>query len=158
MVADNLLLLLGAKRYGAPGTREKGVRAVTEFLQSLDLPMDEVKIADGSGLSGENRVTASFMARYLQKVTQKPWFKDFYESLPRAGMDGTLKDIGYKNERFRAKTGRLENVYSMAGYGVDGRGREITFAYIVNTPGASAMDLERTGAEVMRFLASEALP
>jgi len=158
VVADNLLLALGAEKYGAPGTLEKGVRAVTEFLQSLDLPMDEVKIADGSGLSGENRVTARFMAEYLQRVSRKPWFRDFYESLPRAGLDGTLKDIGYTNERFRVKSGRLEDVYSLAGYGVDAKGREIAFAFIVNTPGASAMNLEQTGADVMRYLASEALP
>ena len=158
VVADNLLLALGAEKYGAPGTLEKGVRAVTEFLQSLDLPMNEVKNADGSGLSSENRVTARFMAEYLQRVSRKPWFRDFCESLPRAGIDGTLKDLGYRNERFRVKSGRLENVYSLAGYGVDAKGREIAFAFIVNTPGASAMNLEQTGADVMRYLASEALP
>jgi D-alanyl-D-alanine carboxypeptidase/D-alanyl-D-alanine-endopeptidase (penicillin-binding protein 4) len=155
LVADNLLLLLGAEKFGAPGTREKGLKAVNDFLSTLDLPVGETTIADGSGLREENRVTARYMAEYLGKVARKRWFGSFYDSLPRAGLDGTLREIGYKNERFRVKSGRLENVFALAGYGVDGKGREIVFAYIINVPGAAVMNLERSGAEVMRYLAEK---
>jgi len=82
VVADNLLLSLGAERFRPPGTREKGLRAVNEFLESLDLPKGEAVIADGSGLNANNRVTVSFMARYLAAVTKKPWFETFYHSRP----------------------------------------------------------------------------
>lgn len=153
VAADNLLLLLGAESFDDPGTREKGLRAVNEFLDTLGLPDGEAVIADGSGLLEGNRVTAGCMAQYLHKVVQKPWFSSLRDSLPRAGIDGTLRDIGYRNERFRAKTGRLENAFALAGYGLDGKGREIAFAYVVNMRGAAAVDLERSGAEVMRLLA-----
>lgn len=155
VVADNLFLLLGAERFGLPGTREKGARAVAAFIDTLGLPLAEVTIADGSGLRAENRATANFMARYLAAVAKKSWFGVFRDSLPRAGFDGTLKDLGYRNVRFRGKTGRLENAFALAGYGVDRRGRDIAFAYIVNVPGAFALNLERTGAEVMRYIAEE---
>jgi len=157
VVADNLLLLLGADEYGAPGTREKGLKAVNDFLATLGLPIGEAAIADGSGLSEENRVTARFMAEYLGKAAKKRWFRSFYDSLPRAGLDGTLREIGYKNERFRVKSGSLENTFALAGYGVDAKGREIVFAYIVDVPGATVMNLERSGAEVMRYLGTEVL-
>jgi D-alanyl-D-alanine carboxypeptidase len=97
------------------------------------------------------------MARYLAAVAKKPWFETFFNALPQAGIEGTLKEIGYKNERFRVKSGRLENAFALAGYGVDWRGRDIAFAYIVNIPGGAALNLERSGAEVMRYLAEEVL-
>lgn len=152
VVADNLLLLLGAESYGAPGTREKGLRAVSAFLATLDLPKGEETIADGSGLHPGNLVSARCMARYLAAVQSRPWFGVFRDSLPRAGLDGTVREIGYRNERFRVKSGRLENVYALAGYGVDAKGREISFAYIVNTRGPLTPAVERSGGELLRLL------
>lgn len=153
VASDNLLLALGAQKFGFPGTREKGVRAVEEHLVSLGLFPGEMTIVDGSGLLEGNRMSPQFMVRYLSAVATKPWFPTFQNSLPRAGMDGTLKNNGYRNELFRAKTGRLENSYGLAGFGRDGKGREIIFAYIVNVPDGAAPNLEQSGAEVMRFLA-----
>jgi D-alanyl-D-alanine carboxypeptidase/D-alanyl-D-alanine-endopeptidase (penicillin-binding protein 4) len=152
VVADNLLLTLGACGNAERGTKEKGLKAVTEFLSLSGLPMNEVKMADGSGLSSENRATAHFMALYLAKVAGKPWFGDFYNSLPRTGIEGTAANIGYRNEKFRIKTGILEDVFALAGFGADGKGRDIAFAYIVNVPGGGVMNLERSGAEVMKLL------
>jgi serine-type D-Ala-D-Ala carboxypeptidase/endopeptidase (penicillin-binding protein 4) len=158
VMADNLLLSLGATRYGAPGTRDKGLKAVNEFLGVLDLPHGEMVIADGSGLRDENRMTAGYMAHYLRGVSKKSWFPAFRDSLPRAGLDGTLRNIGYRNERFRVKSGRLENAFALAGYGVDGMGRVIAFAYIVNvSAGGAGMNLELSGAEVMKYLGTEVL-
>lgn len=157
VVADNLLLVLGAERSGAPGTREKGANAIRDFLDSLGLPDEGVTLADGSGLQDNNRVTARFTAQYLQRVSPKPWFASFRDSLPRVGMDGTVKEICYRNERFRVKTGRLENAYAMAGYGVDANSRDMAFAFIVNVPGAGFLHLEQCGAEVMRYLGPEGL-
>lgn len=152
VVADNLLLALGADRYGAPGTREKGLQAVTEFLASSGMPVNEAKPADGSGLSGDNRATAHFLAVYLAKIAGKPCFGDFYNSLARAGLEGTAANISYRNEKFRIKTGILEDAFAIAGFGVDGNGRDIAFAYIVNVPGGGVMNLEKSGAEVMKLL------
>jgi D-alanyl-D-alanine carboxypeptidase/D-alanyl-D-alanine-endopeptidase (penicillin-binding protein 4) len=157
VVAENLLLLLGAKRFGAPGTREKGIAAVKEYLQSLDLPLNEVTIADGSGLSAENRVTAQFLARYLRTVTKKSWFPVFRDSLARPGYDGTVKDMQFKDSRFRVKTGMLKDSLALAGYGVDAGGKEIAFAYMVNGPGTGYLPLDAVGGEVLRYLANEVL-
>ncbi len=155
VVADNLLLWLGAEKYGLPGTRDKGLKAVNEFLSSIELSRGEVRISDGSGLREENRMTARFMAEYLRRIAQKKWFPEFHDSLPRPGMDGTLREIGYRGERFRVKSGRLENAFALAGYGVDGKGREIAFAYIVNIHHGAMVDLERSGAEVLKYLAEK---
>ena len=155
VVADNLFLLLGGENFSPPGTREKGARAEKKSLEKLGLSPDRVRIADGSGLSEENRVTAEFMAAYLQKAAQKHWFPQFYETLPRAGLDGTVREIGFADERFRVKTGMLPDAFGLAGYGVDGSGRKIAFAFLVNHPGISGFDMKRAGADVMKLLAKE---
>jgi D-alanyl-D-alanine carboxypeptidase/D-alanyl-D-alanine-endopeptidase (penicillin-binding protein 4) len=156
VVADNLLLALGAERFGPLGTREKGVRAVEEFLVGLDLPMDEVEIYDGSGLNDKNRVTANFMAQFLHKISKKPWFEEFKTTLPRAGYDGTVKNLPFRDERFRVKSGRLEDVYALAGYGVDGAGKDVAFCFIVNGPGVGMLpNMDQIGADVLRAIATE---
>jgi serine-type D-Ala-D-Ala carboxypeptidase/endopeptidase (penicillin-binding protein 4) len=153
LVADNLLLLLGAEKYGLPGTKEKGLRAVNDFLATLELPKEEVTIANGSGLGDENRVTSRFMTEFLSKVAKKSWFRNFYDSLPRPGMDGTLRGIAYSNQNFRVKSGRLENAFALAGYGVDEKGRRIAFTFMVNMPEKVVQNLEISGAEILRLLA-----
>lgn len=139
VVAENLLLLLGAKRFGLPGTVEKGVMAVREFLSYLGLPSDGIAFADGSGLSPDNRITSEQMVSFLKIVSEKPWFKAFYESLPRLGMDGTLKNISYKNEHIRAKTGQFSDVYCLAGYIETKNKNKIAFSCMVNVPGADLL-------------------
>jgi D-alanyl-D-alanine carboxypeptidase len=151
--AQNLAVSLGERRFGAPGTRVKGNRAVSTFLNSLDLPSEEAIIADGCGLSRGNRISAGFIAHYLYKVSKKTWFDRFRETLPRPGMEGTVKRIGYTDQRFRVKTGRLNDVFALAGYGVNAAGREISFAFIVNSKNGRVSDRRHSRGELLRLLA-----
>jgi D-alanyl-D-alanine carboxypeptidase/D-alanyl-D-alanine-endopeptidase (penicillin-binding protein 4) len=117
--------------------------------------MDQIVLADGSGLSDRNRVTAAFMTRYLRAVAKKPWFPVFRDSLAKPGHDGTVKELKFSDSRFRVKTGMLKDVLALAGYGVDAAGREIAFTYIVNGPGAGLLPLDGVGSEALRYLANE---
>jgi D-alanyl-D-alanine carboxypeptidase/D-alanyl-D-alanine-endopeptidase (penicillin-binding protein 4) len=139
VAADNFLLLLGAKRFGEPGTREKGARAIEMFLEELGISGAGLSVADGSGLSPDNRITAGQLVEFLSKVPAKPWFSDFYASFSRAGFDGTLKNTKHKHERIRAKTGQLRDAFCLAGYVEKGRSNKVAFAYMVNVPGAELL-------------------
>jgi D-alanyl-D-alanine carboxypeptidase/D-alanyl-D-alanine-endopeptidase (penicillin-binding protein 4) len=155
VVADNLLLAIGAERFGPPGTREKGVMAIEGFLNSLNLPMNEIEIYDGSGLSDKNRITTNFMTRFLIAISKKPWFEDFKKTFPRPGYDGTVKNLSFKDERFRIKSGRLEDVYALAGYGVDATGQDVAFTFIVNGTGAGVVPyMDQVGSEVLEYIAN----
>jgi len=156
--AQNLANSLGEQRYGSPGTRAKGNRAVCSFLNSLDLPDKEAKIADGCGLTRDNRITVRFIADYLYQVSKKPWYNSFRETLPRPGMEGTVKRIGYTDQRFRVKTGRLNDVFALAGYGVNAAGREFSFAFIVNAKKGTVSDRRHSRGELLRLLAEGAPP
>jgi len=153
VTAQNLAVSLGEGRFGSPGTRTKGNRAVCSFLNSLNLPSGEAIIADGCGLARENRTTARFIAHYLYRVSRKPWFDSFRETLPRPGLEGTVKKIGYTDERFRVKTGSLNDVFALAGYGVNAAGREFSFAFIVNSKNGRAVDRRHSRGELLRLLA-----
>jgi D-alanyl-D-alanine carboxypeptidase/D-alanyl-D-alanine-endopeptidase (penicillin-binding protein 4) len=113
VAADNLLFLLGAQTFGAPGTREKGIQAVNDFLGKLGMPQAGMVIDDGSGVSERNRVSAQQMVAFLRSAAGKPWFKTFYDSLSRPGMDGRLKDFGYRSDRIRAKSGQVREAYGL---------------------------------------------
>lgn len=151
--AQGLADSLGEQRFGSPGTHAKGNLAVCGFLNSLDLPDEEAKIADGCGLSRENRITPGFIAQYLYQVSKKPWFDRFRETLPRPGMEGTVRRIGYTDQRFRVKTGRLNDVFALAGYGVNAAGREFSFAFIVNSKRGRVSDWKHSRGELLRLLA-----
>lgn len=155
--AQNLANSLGERRFGSPGTRAKGNRAVSTFLNSLDLPSKEAIIADGCGLNRGNRVTAGFIADYLYQVSKKPWFDKFRATLPRPGLEGTVKRIGYTDQRFRVKTGSLDDVFALAGYGVNAAGREFSFAFIVNSNKGRVSDRMHSRGELLRLLA-EGMP
>jgi hypothetical protein len=156
--AQNLAVSLGERRFGAPGTRAKGNRAVCNFLNSLDLPPGEAIIADGCGLDRGNRMSAGFIAQYLYQVSKKPWFDSFRETLPRPGLEGTVKRIGYTDQRFRVKTGRLDDVFALAGYGVNSSGREFSFAFIVNSKNGRVSDRWHSRGELLRLLAEGVPP
>ena len=158
VTAQNLADCLGERRFGSPGTRAKGNRAVCSFLNSLDLPSEEAIIADGCGLARKNRITVRFIANYLYQVSKKPWFDSFRETLPRPGLEGTVKRIGYTDQRFRVKTGRLNDVFALAGYGVNAAGREFSFAFIVNSKKGMVSDRRHSRGELLRLLAEGAPP
>lgn len=157
LVAQNLACYLGERNFGPPGTRYKGARAVSDFLNKFDLPAGEAIIADGCGLLRQNRVSARFISRYLREVAKKPWFDRFRETLPRPGFEGTVRRIGFTDQRFRVKTGHLSNVFALAGYGIDANGRDFSFAFMVNVKKGRAIDRNHSLGQVMRLLAEGAL-
>jgi D-alanyl-D-alanine carboxypeptidase/D-alanyl-D-alanine-endopeptidase (penicillin-binding protein 4) len=72
------------------------------------------------------------MLRYAQ---QRPWFAAYYDSLPIAGVDGTLEDR-MKNTpaagRVHAKSGSLEHVRTRSGYAETASGRRLIFSFMGN--------------------------
>lgn len=157
LVAQNLADCLGERNFGPPATRYKGARAVSDFLNTFDLPVGEAIIADGCGLMRQNRVTARFMSRYLREVAKRPWFDRFRETLPRPGLEGTVKRIGFTDERFRVKTGHLYDVFALAGYGIDANGRDFSFAFMVNVKKGRAIDRNHSMGRIMSLLAEGVL-
>jgi len=136
LYARHLLLLLGAKMYGAPSTLSKGRQAVKYMLQSKGaLHGGTLHIDNGCGLSRSSKLTAKLLAEILDDAYAR-YGQRWMNTLSIAGVDGTIK------RRFRGtvvrkrawmKTGTLKRVKNIAGYVKSRNGRVYTTVILVNT-------------------------
>ena len=113
--------------------------AVLRMILSERLGPDHVStthIADGSGMSRDNRVSPATLAAWLDSFSDDPeLFAPFAASLATPG-EGTLtsrfKGVSLNNQ-VRAKSGYLTGVYALSGYIIDPTtSRRLVFALMVN--------------------------
>lgn len=135
LYAESLLKELG-KKFKGEGSTEAGTEVVTEFLEKAGIKTDGMFILDGSGLSVQDAVNSREIAMLLLYMKKSgKHFGDYYNSLPGAGKEGTLKNC-FKDpvfdSRLKAKSGTLLRVKSYAGYFTALSGKEMIFSIIVN--------------------------
>jgi D-alanyl-D-alanine carboxypeptidase len=112
-----------------------GSKAVMEFWQSKGVDMTGLYMCDGSGRSRDNIISPKQLTDILFKITTSAIYPIFYNSLPLAGISGTMHKWlrGTVGEgRLRAKTGSLDGVRSYTGYVKSLHGKNLIFAIIVN--------------------------
>lgn len=129
--AEVLVKQLGAL-YGRGGTTASGARVVLAELAAAGVPLDGVRLADGSGLSALDRLTAAAVVAMLTAGASDAGIRDaFLGSLAVAGVDGTLEDrLRRRPARGRviAKTGTTAVASALSGFV---RGRYV-FAVVQN--------------------------
>lgn len=142
VMAKMLFLNLGAQRFGAPATWDKGRRAVTEWLNEKGLWSEAMVIDNGSGLSRTERLTAGGLGRMLAYAAGRPAYYEFAASLPTLGLEGTLKKrlngapaVG----QAWLKTGSLNGARNLAGYVLGPGGRRRILVMLVNHERAAAV-------------------
>jgi serine-type D-Ala-D-Ala carboxypeptidase/endopeptidase (penicillin-binding protein 4) len=117
--AEMLLKLLGAQLRGS-GTTADGAAVVRNRLRDHGVPLRGVRIADGSGLSDLDRLTARAVTYLLiWGVSDADFNGPFVRSLPMAGVNGTLKDRMRRGAAYRhvvAKTGTTNRASALSGY------------------------------------------
>ena len=113
LYAEHLLKKLGEAIHNE-GSTDAGIKAITHFWRSQEVDLDGFYMSDGSGLSRKNLITTKQLVTMLLKIKDSPHFPMFLESLPQ-------------KKNYRAKSGYMSHVRSMAGY-TD----HIAFAIIVN--------------------------
>jgi D-alanyl-D-alanine carboxypeptidase/D-alanyl-D-alanine-endopeptidase (penicillin-binding protein 4) len=122
-VAEMLIKELGAVQAGQ-GTTAAGAGIVTGLLAQAGVPLDGVRLVDGSGLSLLDRLTPNALAGLLSVMWQDMEVRlDLLPSLPIAGRTGTLEHrmrSGAATGVVRAKTGTTSNASALSGY-VDDR-------------------------------------
>ena len=114
---------------------ESSLRAREAFLKAQGVRVADTAMYDGSGLSRSALVTARAEVDLLAAMARHPLAKAFRDSLPIAGVDGTLRRrmAGTKAQgRVFAKTGSFRHVNAMAGYVDSLSGRRLAFSFIVN--------------------------
>ncbi|MFV0315556.1 MAG: D-alanyl-D-alanine carboxypeptidase [Microthrixaceae bacterium] len=130
--ADMLLKELGV-RNGGGGTTAEGSAVVADWLASKGYDTEGWVMADGSGLSSDNRVTCNLLGAALRD--QGP-DGDLAAGLAVPGGNGTLTDrfeSGEWPQRVRAKTGTLNNVSSLSGWLLTRKEVPLDFEIVINT-------------------------
>lgn len=141
-IAEAFLRALGLERAGV-GTADSGRRVIERQFASWNIPPDAFIVRDGSGLSRGDLISPEAIVSILEAMRRSPNFQLFYESLPIAGVDGTIRtrmrDTPAQGN-LRAKTGTLSMVRSLSGYVRTADGRLLEFSLLCNnwtTPQAS---------------------
>jgi len=132
--SSKLLRRIGSKLYNH-NTKDAGIQGILEFWKAKGLDTKGLYFDDGNGLSRNNAVSPKQLVDALYIMTSSKYYLPFYESLPIAGLTGTLHKAmrGTAAEgRVRAKTGTIAGVKSFAGYVKSISGKELVFAIIVN--------------------------
>lgn len=141
-----ILLRTVAKEKTGIGSLAGGLKIEQQFLTSVGIPLGDVLLDDGSGLSRENLVTPRAVVDLLEYIQQQPWGKDFLATLPVAGLDGTLdhRMIGTPAEgRVSAKTGSVERTQAISGFATTIHGERLIFSMFVNHNGTTGRDAEK---------------
>lgn len=133
VMARQLLLSMGAKQHGAPGTTQKGAAAVGQWLESRGLRFSNLRIENGSGLSRSERISAREMGEMLVDIYNSPYRDELMGSMAVLGVDGTVKNR-LKNlaGRGKFKTGTLRDVRALAGYITAANGQPYVVAILHN--------------------------
>ena len=135
LCAESMAYHLGKKDGTGPTSMAKGCGVVAKFLEEV-MGAEDIAVADGSGLSLYNYVTAELLVRILRYGYKKEGMKEvLYDRLPVSGMSGTLKNR-MKNSvacgNVHAKTGTVKAVCTLAGYATASNGHVYAFV-LLNT-------------------------
>ena len=116
-------------------TEKAGIEGMNRFLQTVGINPGEVVLEEGSGLSRKDLITPAATTELLRFMSRHRHGESFRDSLPIAGVDGTLRNR-MKNTmasgNVRAKTGSLSYVNTLSGYVNTPSGERLAFSILLN--------------------------
>jgi LysM repeat protein len=159
--SHNLFAELTLKTLGrvveGEGSYEGGARVVRRFLtDEVGADTTGLRVHDGSGLSGLNRVRPATFVDVLGHMARTPLWDAYWETLPEAGNPRELRRM-YQTPaagNLRAKTGTIAHVSALSGVVRSANGERILFSIVANdvpsTYGAKRIE-DRIGARLASF-------
>lgn len=132
------------------------------LLVEFGVDPSKLVVKDASGLSKENRITASMLGKLMFELRKDPRYGLLYDSLPVAGVSGTLRSrflttapgaVGL----IRAKTGTLNGTVTLAGY-VQSTDREYIFVTLADDISRGSKSTAKARSAIDRLLGRIAAP
>lgn len=144
--AESLFFHLARLKKAKRCTYKDAIPSIESVIIKAGADPSLVRIADGSGVSLYNYVTADTEVALLRYAFHNPnIYQYLYDALPIAGVDGTLekrmKD-GNAHLNVHAKTGTVTGVTALAGYVLTSNGHELAFSIINNGVPSSSVGRE----------------
>ena len=159
VMAKQLMLTLALERNGRAQNNENAAAIMKEWLKKKNLEFSELVIENGSGLSRIERISSQHLNEILMLGINSFYRDYFVESLPIAGVDGTMKHrltdklrqyfpskkelallekntetfpVGLRRYGAYIKTGSLVDVRSISGYVVSRTGQVYAVSSMIN--------------------------
>ena len=159
--AEMLLRTLG-RVLNDQGSLAGGLQVLNTFVtQQVGILPGETYFSDGSGLSREDLVAPHAVVELLLYMARSPNFQAWFDSLPVAGVDGTLahrfSTNGLKG-KIHAKTGSVEHVNTLSGYMDLPSGKRLVFSIMANNhplaDKAGQQALDAVATEIYKWFAA----
>jgi len=161
-VLSQRLAMLATGKNGYPLTKTGLNKMANDKISELGVDTSGMVLMDGSGISGQNRVSAVTVSQLLLKIKSEPRLKVIYDSLPISGESGTL--IGRYHSTapqavglVRAKTGSIRNTVSLAGYATSGD-KEYVFVVLADGVGRTRRLQDAARSAIDRMLGTITKP
>jgi len=158
VMARQVLLTIGLEKGSRPTSTTESIRIVKDWLKRSKLNFPELVVENGSGLSNIERISPQSMTSLLNFAVSTKNNEVFINSLPIAGVDGTMKnrlidrlkklwsanspeaiftpDLSLPNGLQKTgaymKTGTLQTVRAVSGYVVSKTGKVYAVSSMVN--------------------------
>lgn len=136
LYAESMYYQIAASTGNRPASAKSARNVERQLIKKIGLDPTRCKLADGSGLSLYNYLSAEIETQLLRYAYRhENIYLQLKQSLPIAGVDGTLKKrmkTGYAHANVKAKTGTLTGIISLAGYCKAANGHDLCFSIINN--------------------------
>ena len=159
--AEALLRQLGVRSRLVPKkksdnqTLAKSLEEVKVILTRLGVTPNSFRLNDGSGLSRHNLISPEALVQTLRIMANSPWANIYRNSLPVAGVSGTLSRRfrnSFAEGNVQAKTGTISGVSGLAGYIQPRNFQPLVFSIIVNQSDLETKDLRTAIDEIVLLL------
>lgn len=144
LYAEHLCKHLGKKMNGE-GSTKAGVEFISSFWKSRGIDVANLFLADGSGLSRTNAITAKTLVEVLASMYSKSdYFDVFLGSIPLTGENGTQQyyfQYSFLKGKVHSKSGSMNRVRSFAGYMNTANDTPVAYAIIVNNYKGGSSDM-----------------
>jgi len=155
-IAEILYKTLGLEKTGV-GSSDSGRVVLERQLAAWGAESDGYLIRDGSGLSRYGYLSPETLVRVLDKVRADTAFHVFYDALPIAGLDGSLRNRVKGTAaagRIHAKTGSVANARSLSGYALTADNHMLIFSLLANNWITPTAAVDSVHNQIMVMLAS----
>ena len=136
LYAESMYYQIAASTGNRPASAKSARNVERQLIRKIGLDPSRYKLADGSGLSLYNYLSAELEVKLLRYAYLNDNIMDHLkQSLPIAGVDGTLKKRmkgSFTHGNVKAKTGTLTGIISLAGYCKAANGHDVCFSIINN--------------------------
>jgi len=155
-IAELLYKTLGLEKTGV-GSSDSGRVVLERQLAAWGAESDGYLIRDGSGLSRYGYLSPETLVRVLDKVRADTAFHVFYDALPIAGLDGSLRNRVKGTAaagKIHAKTGSVANARSLSGYALTADNHMLIFSLLANNWITPTAAVDSVHNQIMVMLAS----